>query len=378
MERAEFKERKRRLLTWILVVGLLVYFGRVTLVSVYAAPVTIMLDYDYGADEGGVIVSTEYTESISVEAGDTAVKGVILPTEVKKDGYIFKDWYIGVSSGYYDAQSGTLSWDSSEWGSLEEGQPITFTSIPLTAQWRPENKISIVYEIWPDYSDAGQVSADAVTQFRESQTAGPVTLTLPSVEILNEQFIFTGWEDNTSGDIMQPGATVEYEYPEAETDEVGAEDTYTFIALFTEAQFVEVVFDAGNGLDTGIITETYYQKSLDEQSTTITLPEAPEYENHTFLGWCEVDMSADMPVYGSTYDAGAQITLAFDETKTFVGQWEWAIGSGSVVLEKGIPYVFAAGNNGITIEGDSTVYVGGGTFYVKTEGAYTFTTIATQ
>lgn len=226
-----------------------------------------------------------------------------------QDGLIFTSWQMDVGyQSWYDEETGMIH------GYFEEGSENI-----LHANWRDENTVSVTYMISPDYEGLGEINAEETTvTYYESQTPEPVVIDTPDVTVTEEGWFFNGWYCPELADM--PQTTFELFYPECEVSEDGMtliggqNQDYTMYADFIQAREIIVSFDAGNGEEP--VQNTVYQSSLDQEIITVTLPEAPVYEDYTFTGWYLENTD-------TIYPAGAEVEIDIkQEYAGFYAQWE--------------------------------------------------------
>ena len=138
---------------------------------------------------------------------------------------------------------------------------------------------------------------------------------------------------------------------------------------------VTVNFSAGDGVEwdeeatkqTPILSGGVYEIIFPEQPQ-------PKKEKCFFEGWKCESLSDDLYKSGNLKIASEKIT--HDTEFTFIAQWTWdntfPIESGGVYpLKAETQYTLGTGT--WTVSGDDYNYTGGSTFYVGTDGDYTFT-----
>lgn len=174
--------------------------------------------------------------------------------------------------------------------------------------------------------------------------------------------------ENGSGE----GAVVEETNGENEVITYADSWSVTVSFLVNEGEFPseveEIHFPSG-----GNVYRTYTTTSgADTKVDTITIPNdlQPTKEGYKFAGWlCNIDNIIYQPgetTEESTFSKG---------NITFTAQWEWdgksIIVNEPLLLKSGEQYTLDSGT--WTVNSDGYSYTGGTTFYVGTDGSYTFT-----
>ena len=300
----------------------------------------------------------DYSENYTVERYEDYTidkisegESIVMPEDPTKPGYAFIGW-----NGY----DGGIEQTYGEY--LKQGDTLTFDKIDnyggelsMLAYWQ-----AVQYEI----SYSGQ---EGVTGIPETVHGGiddpiyyldevPLSETIPS----RSGYTFNGWEYD--GTVYPAGET--FIVPDAPYQIVeGDYEIYmayiTLTASWTPNQHT-ITYD-GNGAASGVpaAQQAGYE-------TTVTAAAAPVREGYTFTGW--------LSSAGEIYPAGGMFTMP-DSDMTLTAQWEVAntggiSSAGSYYLLRGQPYSL----NGVTkTERDEGVYAGGITFYVPSDGYYTFT-----
>ena len=157
----------------------------------------------------------------------------------------------------------------------------------------------------------------------------------------------------------------------------GADNRY-FIELYAVyGQTIKIEYD-NNGyyMNESQVTETKYypQENISETERTIIFPEPSTLADnftlngYVFKGWGETD-SGDVEIN--------EITLSYGNSKIMYAHWQDQRPLDGVIAEVGEYYLetgkaYTLGDGTWTVNGDTTKYAGGITFYVTTTGNYTF------
>ena len=250
-------------------------------------------EYSYTVTQTDIDI-TEFEEPVTT----------LIPVQ---EGMVFTGWQMEVSyQTWYDEETGIIHG--------VYGEPTE-----LYADWRDENTITVEYLISEDFSGIGSIDeADAMITYYETQTPAPVVAETPDVTVIEDGWFFNGWYCPELADM--PQKTFELFYPECEISEdgmtiIGGQDqSYTMYADFVPAMEIIVSFDSGNGEEP--VQNTIRQSSIEQEAVTITLPEAPVYEDYTFAGWYFENSD-------TVYPAGAEVTFdIYQEFAGFYAQWE--------------------------------------------------------
>ena len=274
----------------------------------------VTYDLNGGNVDGSTTSLTqEYTQP-SVE--EELFSGSVVEEVPARKGYIFTGWSLGVSDG------------SSYEGGVVSG--YYGTDYTMTAQWRSEHVLNFTFGMSEENSDYGEVEGATELTFNESETAGPIKVTLPEVNGLVETHLFVGWKcyDET-GEEYKPaengydaesgyaaGTEFEFDYVPAPDSEEGNSVLYTWEAQFVEAKTIEVTYDLNGGMGLENLTETVYQSSVEETAANLVLPETvPTRDGYEFAGWL---YSGDNSICKPGTTLGCAFTL---ESVKFTAQW---------------------------------------------------------
>ena len=290
----------------------------------------------------------EYTIQIS-EGGEFSI-----PENPTKPGYAFIGW-----NGY----DGGLNHPMEKKYKHDDGSLI----LDVIDNYTPQNNTLTMYASWQVFNymisyDGNGAEAGVPTEIHgETDSIYYLDEVLLSETIPSRSgYTFNGWEYD--GTVYPAGET--FIVPDAPYQTVeGDYEIYmayiTLTASWTPNQHT-ITYD-GNGAASGVpaAQQAGYE-------TTVTAGAAPVREGYTFTGW--------LSSTGETYPAGGTFTMP-DSDVTLTAQWEVAntggiSSAGSYYLLRGQPYSL----NGVTkTERDEGVYAGGITFYVPSDGYYTFT-----
>ncbi len=219
-----------------------------------------------------------------------------------------------------------------ELNEYEPGETYTITGdLELTASWTL-NKYNITYQAGEgsgsNYVDANQNCGSSYT----IKAPATVSITAPAAKPY-----FTGWlgsDDNT--------------YQTGDTYEVSAALTLT--AQWTATAVYDVLYDCNGGTANCPSDASY------EENTTIQLPAAPTYADHTFNGWlCSADLE--------TYAAGADYTIT--EDVEFDAQWLENLAAPTITVE-GVST--GAANTYYATAAITITAASGATIYYTTDG----------
>lgn len=328
--------------------------------AAYAAEVTDTYTLTWMDYENDVMYTVETYKTEQLEDREL----ITLPEDPTKPGYVFLGW-CGYEGGFdYGTTEESVIYNVWEYGvrykqenkSDFESQGIRMRPEPLRiyAYWQ-----AIRYEI--SYSGGEDVSGIPETVHGIDDPIYYQDEVILSEEIPSRSgYTFSGWEYD--GTVYPAGET--FIVPDAPYQTVeGDYEIYmayiTLTASWTPNQHT-ITYD-GNGAASGVpaAQQAGYE-------TTVTAAAAPVREGYTFTGW--------LSSTGETYPAGGTFTMP-DSDVTLTAQWEVAntggiSSAGSYYLLRGQPYSL----NGVTkTERDEGVYAGGITFYVPSDGYYTFT-----
>lgn len=170
---------------------------------------------------------------------------------------------------------------------------------------------------------------------------------------------------------------INYQFTLNEVLADGADGIY-FIELYAVyGQTIKIEYD-NNGyyMNESQVTETKYypQENISETERTIIFPEPSTLADnfapngYVFKGWGETD-SGDVEIN--------EITLSNGNSKIMYAHWQDLRPLNGVIAEVGEYYLetdkaYTLGDGTWTVNGDTTKYTGGITFYVTTTGNYTF------
>lgn len=157
----------------------------------------------------------------------------------------------------------------------------------------------------------------------------------------------------------------------------GADNRYYIYLYAVYGQTIKIEYD-NNGyyMNESRVTETKYypQENISETERTIIFPEPSTLADnftlngYVFKGWGETD-SGDVEIN--------EITLSYGNSKIMYAHWQDQRPLNGVIAEVGEYYLetgkaYTLGDGTWTVNGDTTKYTGGITFYVTTTGNYTF------
>ena len=322
-----------------------------------STPVTLASDHTLVADfkkiastltlilDGGELATEDGKMQWKKAFGEQVTLGV--PT---KEGYEF--------AGYDHMGGGSMTSSGTGADTL---YTFTFDGVDavITATWRAQTiKVTLQAEGGQVIVDGLEVGPTYEFSVVFGQRYDSIIGNLPTAKKYG--YTFNGWEYD--GTVYPAGETfivpdAPYQIVEGEYEIYMAYITLT--ASWTPNQHT-ITYD-GNGAASGVpaAQQAGYE-------TTVTAAAAPVREGYTFTGW--------LSSTGETYPAGGTFTMP-DSDMTLTAQWEVAntdgiSSAGSYYLLRGQPYSL----NGVTkTEGDEGVYAGGITFYVPSNGYYTFT-----
>jgi len=311
------------------------------------------------------LVAQETINSVDFEVPVTTYK----PTKV---GYMFTDW----------------EWQASETGSGSyEGGKISGNygeNYKLVAKWRPENTISITASMASGFEDVGTIESGMSKTYGESIESdgnGNALINLSDVKEIKDGYFFVGWKcfdengkevildgyiemtdyDGSVIECYPSGTLLSIAYPTDDNNSGGNSASYTLEAQFKKASRVKVTYDLNGGSGNIASNDIVYQEKYGDATVAVYLPEAPTRDGYEFLGW----------KYNNTnYIEVLNVDVTLGEI-TLVADWKKIIEAGKVLLKAGEEYRLAEGN--WTVDGDTTVYVGGSNFYVSEEAEYIFT-----
>ena len=141
---------------------------------------------------------------------------------------------------------------------------------------------------------------------------------------------------------------------------------------------------SGYTLNNEIVSEYYRQSAAGESSTMISLPSNLEdlteefiFDGYEFIGWGKTE-SGDPNIIKSGSDIIEYPINNASKEVSYYAYWQDQrhspdvpiTGAGEYYLEPGTAYFLGSGN--WTVNGGSTKYTGGITFYVNSAGYYTF------
>lgn len=344
-----------------------------TVISVYKEGTTLLIAYptdekNVGGNTGVYVLEAQFVNAKAIEIaydlnGGTGITNlmdkvyqsrleekmgiIVLPESVPiRAGYDFLGWLYSKDNKIYEAGS-----------SIACG--FTEQNVKLTAQWNEKvYKIPLIYN-----TDGGKITSEDYTvnvNLMENDTGTKVML--PEVE--KERYFFTGW-------ILKNHADMVYEAGEqflTWTIPVYALDNLELTANWVEIKKSTVTYNLNGGNIDGstvALTQEYIQPSIKEEMfSESVVKEVPVRKDYIFTGWSF--SSTD----GSSYERGV-LKGHYGTDYVLTATWKNVIEAGTVTLKTGERYKLAKGN--WMVNGDTTVYVGGGYFCVSKDGEYTFT-----
>ena len=341
----------------------------------------------------GAKAEVKATEDMALVAGESVSGGNVVaeePVMTELDSWSIKVNY--VSEGVI-INSGSASGTPDSGATIEIPSNMCLTKSNWTFEgWSYEGKI---YEVSPEYGNSIWIGYDQnvtevtlVAQWRanpalitytangtvfaqnnvsQEDTSNP-NLSIKIIEDIpiQEGFIFNGWL--YKGNIVTADTVFSWEEFAGGTIDLEAD--------WIEDKQVRVNFKSGDMdvLDPQLITNDRIEGGI----FVVELPDALEQEGMVFEGWiCDAGNELISSIEGNIY------TFLWDKCKNgqiinFAAKW-W---DGKSIAESGktysltpqTPYILGGGN--WTINNDEYTYYGeesGTTFYVGTEGNYTFT-----
>lgn len=270
----------------------------------------------------------------------------------------------------------------------EEGEEVCIAfeeeNVNFIAQWREENTVSLNMSIAKGFENAGTINTGMAGTYGENYNIGNgnMGIFMPEIASITEGYLFAGWKcydadgeeviadgyteitdyDGSVISYYPVGAKLSLAFPTDENNEGGKNATYTLEAQFKKAAMIKINFDLNGGTGAGIANDTLYQTLIGESVVWTTMPEEPTKEKSEFLGWY-----FNGAIFGAGEDAGVQLA---EEEITFIARWKQLVEAGKLLLQVDEVYKLPEGN--WTVDGDTTVYVGGTNFYVSEETEYTF------
>lgn len=224
--------------------------------------------------------------------------------------------------------------------------------------------IGVVYDLGTEDATWG-----AEYEIEIKPVSGSYFINIPTPDPVRQGYEFVGWtkaNDNTK-------------YKAGNMIEILAKDTnestqITFTAQWQENPYVTILYKSDE--TTAAEEKRYHSDDAEELTIDFTLdcfkvdPERPGY---LFAGWkCDLD--------GNVYSKASPAVFKWNNVTSsqivFTMQWEW---DGKSITESGRTYSLKAGTPYIldtgtwNVSGDDYSYTGGNTFYVGTDGDYTFT-----
>ena len=282
---------------------------------------------------------------------ETTANITLSETVPTREGYEFAGWLCNMDNGVYKA-------------GITVECAFTQRTVKFTVQWKEqEYNISLTYD-----TDGGKITTTDYTQTVQllamANTAEAVKL--PTVE--KEGYFFKYWK-------LTNNETVEYlagtQYLTWSEDE----PAYLLKGLILKAYWQEALKSVITfNLDGGAWNdgqEAPTQTFAQPDSSTVAfsesvIEETPKKNGFVFAGWTMVATDTS----GYDEETGL-ISGQYGTDYVLTAMWESMIEAGTVTLQAGEKYRLAEGN--WMVNGDPTVYVGGGYFYVSEDGDYTFT-----
>lgn len=300
--------------------------------------------------DGGNIYMTQTTDS----GGETPI-AVAIPSDLKptREGYVFRGWSCNIDSKDYQPGETTAEFKYSD------------ENILFTAKWEALKNVTIKY-------DANGGIYDSVLEEPYQQVEGENEITIKfSDDIMPslENHEFSGWLcslNNTVYTLNEPEAVFKWE-------DIADGQVITFTAQWKENPYVTILYKSD---ETIVAEEKRYQTELEEIIIDFTLDcfqKDPESPGYLFDGWkCDLD--------GKVYSKANPAVMKWNDINAsqivFTMQWVW---DGKSITESGKEYALKAGtpytlNMGTwKVNDDGYSYTGGSTFYVGSDGNYTFT-----
>jgi len=333
-----------------------------------------VITYDYAGGMMNGYADSYVAFVVQPEIDSMDFEEPIIDYKPTKEGYIFTDW---------ELQTSETGRGSYEGGKISGNYGENYT---LVAKFRPENTISITATMADGFEDAGTIEPGMAKTYGESTQSdgnGNALLNLPEVKEITNGYLFAGWKcfDETGKEVIADGYIdiTDYDdtviscypagtslciaYPTDDNNAGGNSASYTLEAQFKKAAKINLNFDLNGGTGDIATKDIVYQSTIGEATVRVTMPNAPEREKYEFLGWY---------YDGEQYAPGANVDVSLTKGDvTFSADWKQIVEAGKALLQVGQAYKLAEGN--WTVNGDTTVYVGGSDFYVSEEAEYTFT-----
>ena len=343
---------------------------------------SITVVYDYGYDD---LTATEIATQQNIEEESFAFC-YLYP--LVRNGYKFIGWLYN-GKVYQSEEEIVIPY-------AEEDIEVT-----ITAQWEKKKYILNLECMLGE--DESLPDSDNLIQIEVEYQQESVIITLPKA--VRKGYFCVGWElgDNqySVGEQTFTGIWNMVEWNENNFA------TLELYPVFEQAKSINIIYDYGyeNKTKTVLIK----QEDFNVQDCTFPLLEAPTREGYQFLGWeitketnaaqtqltflettqtttepkktfPTLQLSVPQPQTidlqivkesNKLYQAGDIYETTFDIKEiTFTAIWEKGYGSGTFSLSPGTPYNLATGT--WKVNNDETVYQGNITFYVPSEGEYTF------
>lgn len=223
---------------------------------------------------------------------------------------------------------------------------------------------------------------DSIENGEESSTTKTVAITIGNdgtgtIDLAGENITY----DKGNGDIRyivawynesRESISSSYNIGLVEADETKDIELYAVYGAAAQISFNNNAsyMNAGNSI---IVTKFYPQKDASQTEETISLPNPSELsgefvlDGYIFKGWGDSE-SGDVEI--------DEITLGYGNNRTIYAHWQnqgpqgTITDAGQYYLDVGTAYTLGSGT--WTVNGDTTTYPGGITFYVANAGTYTF------
>lgn len=230
--------------------------------------------------------------------------------------------------------------------------------------------IGVVYNLgaedatWTD-AEGNDVKYETVI----SPESGKFCFYIPEPDPVRTGYEFVGWTKEGDDTKYKAGVLVEIS-----SDDTNENTQIDFTAQWQENPYVTILYKSG---ETTVVEEKKY-RSDDAEKLTIDFmldcfQKDPEQPGYLFAGWkCDLD--------GEVYSKTSPAVIQWDDISSgqivFTMQWKW---DEKNIKESGKEYPLKAGTSYTldsgtwTVNSDGYSYTGGTTFYVGTEGSYTFT-----
>lgn len=334
--------------------------------------ITSVITYEYpgGMMNGYIDSYAELVTQPTIDSVDFEVP--VTAFEPTKAGYMFTEWELQTS------ETGSGSYEG---GKISGNYGENYT---LVAKFRPENTISITTSIASGFEDAGTIDSGMAKTYGESidnDGNGNALVSLPGAKEIADGYFFIGWKcfdangkevildgytemtdyDGSVIECYPAGTSLSIAYSTDDNNAGGNNASYILEAQFKKAVGVNVVFDLNGGSGDIALNDTVYQEKFGDTTVAVTMPKAPVRDGFEFLGW---------KYNGANYVEVINVDVTLGEI-TLIADWKKVIEAGKMLLKAGQEYKLSEGN--WTVDGDTTVYVGGSNFYVSEEAEYTFT-----